>query len=399
LRSVPHLLIGGLQAEPEFELATSLSYITSKRRKAGLIRKRPVERLDFLIKILWPLRTISADGKTLFFDPLGLFGLALTIEPLQNIREAMQQVSGPTLSAEELKIKLERAQGLIPEPKIFHKIDGLVPVYVAKDILHELIEGEGIPGIKLQDRISEEEFLEKAKEGIGLVDLLKKEVVEINAYMDSLFRLKSSLEKESMEKEEEIRKIYETRIEDAKRYLGSKAELEIKKLKEEMKNEIEKFKEILAEPLNALNSLLERLEKAKSNRESFVRALEENAPEGLEFEVPFMIASLSGKEGRRFLVIPPSSLSKLGIGGKLRKAFGAMVVPIETRSQFYERMKYLLDKELLDNVRFSSYISEIGSERDLVARYSDLIMKGITRLRDMEILDEDEVTEVMSMIL
>ena len=399
MRSLPHLLVSGRQAEPEFELATSLAYVASKRKKAGFIRKRPVEQLDFLIKVLWPLRTLTIDRRTYFFDPLGLFCITLEIEPLENIREAMQEISGPIFSTEEFKTKLEKAQQQIPDPEVQYKIEGFVPVSIAKDVLRELIEEGEIPGIKLQSRISEREFLEKVKGATKVVDQLKWEISEIKGYISSLIGIKDLWEKELKEKEEQIRRTYETRVEDARRYLGSKAEPEVEKLKAEMESEIRKLKEALEEPLKVLSSLLERLEAAVYRRESFVKTLEKSAPEGLDLEIPFIIASLSGKEGRRFIVIPPSNVSKVGIGGKIKKAFGAMVVPIDARSPLYERMGSLLEEELHSNIGFSAQMSEMGKETNLIVKYSDLIMRGITRLRDIEILDEDDATEVMSMVL
>ena len=62
-------------------------------------------------------------------------------------------------------------------------------------------------------------------------------------------------------------------------------------------------------------------------------------------------------------------------------------------------MADLLEKELLNNLQLSAYVTERGQEANLIKKYSDLIMRGITRLRDMEILDEDDATEVMSMVL
>jgi len=399
LRSLPHLLISGRKAEPEFELATSLAYIASKRKKAGFIRKRPIEQLDFLIKVLWPMRTLTFNGRTYFFDPVGLFCITLEIEPLENIREAMKHISGPIFSIEEIKTGLEKALQKIPEPEVRYKIEGFVPVSMAKELFQEIIESEEIPGIRLQDRMSEEEFLEKIKGAAEVVEQLKWEISEIKGYVSSLIRLKNSWEQELKEKEEQIRRTYETRIEDAKRYLGSKSETEVEKLKAEMENEVKKLKDALEGPLKVLSLLLERLEAAVDRRESFVKTLEENAPEGLDLEIPFIIASLSGKEGRRFIVIPPSNLSKVGIGGKIKKALGAMVVPIEVRSPLYDRMRFLLEEELLNNLRFSTQMSEMGKKGNLVVKYSDLMMRGIDKLREMEILDEDDTTEVMSMIL
>ncbi|RLG46469.1 MAG: hypothetical protein DRN90_06440, partial [Thermoproteota archaeon] len=343
--------------------------------------------------------TLTIDRKTYFFDPLGLFCTTLEIEPLENIREAMQEISGPIFSTEEFKTKLEKAQQQIPDPEVQYKIEGFVPVSIAKDVLRELIEEGEIPGIKLQSRMSEEEFSEKVKGATKVVDQLKWEVSEIKGYISSLIGIKDSLEKELKEKEEQIRRTYETRVEDARRYLGSKAEPEVEKLKAEMESEIRKLKEALEEPLKVLSSLLERLEAAVYRRESFVKTLEKSAPEGLDLEIPFIIASLSGKEGRRFIVIPPSNVSKVGIGGKIKKAFGAMVVPIDARSPLYERMGSLLEEELHSNIGFSAQMSEMGKETNLIVKYSGLIMRGITRLRDMEILDEDDATEVMSMVL
>ncbi|HIE23955.1 MAG TPA: hypothetical protein EYP68_06975 [Candidatus Korarchaeota archaeon] len=223
-------------------------------------------------------------------------------------------------------------------------------------------------------------------------------MLEIKGYMESLSRLKSSWERELEEKEEEIRKTYETRIEDAKSYLGPRAGPEIEKLKSKMENEIQQLNEMMKDPLNLLNSLIKRIETARDRRESFIQALEE-VPENIEFVVPFIVAYLSGKHGGRFLVIPPSNLSKVGIGGKLKKAFGAIVVPLEPRSLLYREMGELLNEEIHNSVKLSSYLSEIAKEENLVAKYSDLIMKGITRLRDIEILDEDDATEVMSLVI
>ncbi len=399
MRTPPHLLIRGRRAEPEFELATSLAYVASKRKKSGFIRKRPAEQLDFLIKVYWPIRTLTFYGRTYLFDPLGLFSMTLEVEPLEKIREVMQQISGPTFSLEEFMIKLEKAEQQIPEPELLSKIEGLVPASMAKDIYRELIEDENIPGIKLEDRMSEREFSEELREAIRLVDQLKWEINEIEGYVNSLTKLRDSWEKELKEREDEIRRIYETRVEDAKRYLGSKAEKEVEKLMVEMENELGKLKKSIEDPLKVLKSLIERLEAAKNRRALFVRSLEENTPKGPNLEIPFMVASLSGKAGRRFLVIPPSNLSRVGIGGKIKKAFGAIVVPIETRSLLYDRMADLLEKELLNNLQLSAYVTERGQEANLIKKYSDLIMRGITRLRDMEILDEDDATEVMSMVL
>ena len=399
MRSVPHLLVSGHQAEPELELATSLAYVASKRKKVGFIRRRPAEELEFIVKVGWPIRTLSLDEKKFLFDPLGLFKIQLKIEAIEDIREAMQQISGPIFSMDEFKEKLEEALKLIHEPKLAQEVNGFVPPSIV-EVFEEIVGHEEIPSIELRARISEEEFLEQISGALSYSSQLKSEIAEISSYINSLTKLKGSWEEKLKEKEEEIRRTYETRIEDAKRYLGQRAEPEVEKLRAEMEKEIEDIRERILEPLNALASLVEKLEEAKSRREIFLNALEwEVLGEGLEVNIPFMIASLIGKEGRRFITIPPSNLSKVGIGGKLKKAFGAIVVPIETRSPIYEEMRSLLEEELSKNVGFSSYILEIGSRADLIQKYNDLFMKGVTRLRDMEVLDEDDSTEVMSMTL
>jgi len=388
----------GRQAEPEFELAASLAYIASKRKKAGFIRKRPVEQLIFMIKVEWPLKTLTISDKTFLFDPLGLFSMSLMIEPIDEIRRAMQTISGPIFSIEDFEDKLERALDLISEPIVVQKMNGLVPAFKIRDVIRELTEIDYIRGIKLQSQLNENEFLKQIVKAVEISHQLRNEVLEIKGYMESLSRLKSSWERELEEKEEEIRKTYETRIEDAKSYLGPRAGPEIEKLKSKMENEIQQLNEMMKDPLNLLNSLIKRIETARDRRESFIQALEE-VPENIEFVVPFIVAYLSGKHGGRFLVIPPSNLSKVGIGGKLKKAFGAIVVPLEPRSLLYREMGELLNEEIHNSVKLSSYLSEIAKEENLVAKYSDLIMKGITRLRDIEILDEDDAAEVMSLVI
>ena len=391
-------------------MATSLAYVESKRKRTGLIRRTPVEQLDFLVKVGWPLRSLTVEGRTLFFDPLGLFTTSLTAEPLEGMREAMQRISSFTFSPEELKDKLQRALGLIQEPGVVHETRGLVPTPAARDVSRELIREEEVPSTELEGRISDEEFLKKAREAMSVLDQSKAEVEEIKANLNSLTKLRDSWEDELGEKERGFRKNYEARIEDSKRYLGPDAAPEVQrhlgpdgapevqKLKVEMDDEIAKLKETIGGPLNLLKSLIEKFEAARSRRESFVEALEEDAPEGLNLAVPFIVASLSGKEGRRLLVIPPSNMSKVGIGGRLKRAFGAIVVPMKPRSPFYESMRSLLEKELLSNVHFSSHISEVAEKENLVSKYSDSITNGIARLRDMEILDEEDATEVMSLI-
>ncbi len=393
------MLMGGRPVELEFELASFIAYIASKRKKAGFIRRRPVERLIFMTKVEWPLKSLTIGDRTYLFDPLGLFTISLATEPIDEMRKAMQTISEPIFSIEEFESKLKKALDLISDPTIVQKIEGLVPAPKIRDVISEVSEMEDIEGIRLQDQLSENEFLRQIEEAIEISHQLRDEVFEIKKYIESLTRLKTSWENELSRREEEIRKIYETRIEDAKSYLGSRAEPEIEKLKSDMEKEIQQLNEMMRDPLNFLNSLIERIEAARDRRGSFIHALEENVPENLEFVVPFIVAYLSGKDGGRFLVIPPSNLSKVGIGGKLKRAFGAIVVPLEPRSSLYKEMGELLYREISSNVKLSSYLSDMAEKENLIVKYSDLIMKGITRLRDIEILDEDDVTEVMSMVI